>query len=96
MKKVALVLAAGMTLTVEEAILALVTKSANDAAAALGMPEATVRTRFFRARGLLREGLARDIDHAMADAFSFDGSRCDRIVAGVMARLASRDGAAGP
>ena len=32
-------------------------------------------------KALLKLGLARDIDHAMADAFSFDGSRCDRIVA---------------
>ena len=62
--------------------------SVEEVSAALGLPEATVRPRFFRARGLLREGLARDIDHAMADAFSFDGARCDRIVAGVMARLA--------
>ncbi|EWS55619.1 Sigma-W factor [Methylibium sp. T29] len=70
--------------------------SVEEVSVALGLPEATVRTRFFRARGLLREGLARDIDHAMADAFSFDGARCDRIVAGVMARLASHDGAVGP
>lgn len=70
--------------------------SVEEVSVALGLPEATVRTRFFRARGLLRESLARDIDHAMADAFSFDGARCDRIVAGVMARLASRSGAVGP
>lgn len=61
--------------------------SGEEVAAALGLPESTVRTRFFRARGLLRESLARDLDIAMADAFSFDGARCDRIVAGVMARL---------
>ena len=61
--------------------------SVEEVSAALGVPEATVRTRFFRARGLLREDLARDIDHALADAFSFDGARCDRIVTGVMARL---------
>ena len=61
--------------------------SVEEVSAALGLPPATVRTRFFRARGLLREGLARDVDHALADAFSFDGERCDRIVAGVMARL---------
>lgn len=61
--------------------------SVEDVAAALGLPESTVRTRFFRARGLLREALARDVDRAMGDAFSFDGERCDRIVAGVMARL---------
>ncbi len=61
--------------------------SVDEVSEAMGLPQATVRTRFFRARGLLREGLARNIDHAMADAFSFDGVRCDRIVAGVMARL---------
>ncbi|HET9976159.1 MAG TPA: RNA polymerase subunit sigma, partial [Burkholderiaceae bacterium] len=58
-------------------------------AAALALPEATVRTRHFRARGLLREGLSRDIDLALGDAFSFDGARCDRLVAGVLARLAA-------
>jgi len=65
--------------------------SVEDVSGMLDLPEATVRTRFFRARGLLREGLARDIDLALADAFSFDGARCDRIVAGVLARL--HDGA---
>lgn len=59
----------------------------DEISAALDLPEATVRTRFFRARGLLREGLARDIDLATGDAFSFDGARCDRIVAGVVSRL---------
>jgi RNA polymerase sigma-70 factor (ECF subfamily) len=53
----------------------------------LGIPEATVRTRFFRARSLLREALSREIDFAFEDAFSFAGERCDRIVAGVLARL---------
>jgi RNA polymerase sigma-70 factor (ECF subfamily) len=70
--------------------------SVEEVSAALGLPEATVRTRFFRARGLLREGLARDVDHALADAFSFDGARCDRIVAGVMARLNDRPDVTGP
>jgi RNA polymerase sigma-70 factor (ECF subfamily) len=36
---------------------------------------------------LLRESLAREIDIAVQDAFSFAGERCDRIVAGVLARL---------
>jgi RNA polymerase sigma-70 factor, ECF subfamily len=61
--------------------------SSEDAAASLGIPEATVRTRFFRARGLLRESLARELDIATADAFSFLGERCDRIVEAVVARL---------
>lgn len=58
-----------------------------ETAAALRIPEATVRSRFFRARGLLREALAREIDFAFEDAFSFAGARCDRIVAGVLRRL---------
>ena len=49
---------------------------------------ATVRTRFFRARSLLREALAQKIDLAYGDAFAFAGERCDRIVAAVLARLA--------
>ena len=66
--------------------------SVEETSAALQIPEATVRTRFFRARSLLREGLSRDVDFAIGDAFSFDGARCDRIVANVLAKLAeSRD-----
>lgn len=60
--------------------------SVEEVAQALEIPEATVRTRFFRARSLLREGLAREVDTALVDAFGFDGARCDRIVAQVMAR----------
>lgn len=61
--------------------------SAEEVASALGIPDATVRTRFFRARSLLRESLSRDIDFAMEDAFSFAGERCDNIVANVMANI---------
>ena len=61
--------------------------SVEEVAAALHIPEATVRTRFFRARGLLRESLSRDIDFALEDAFSFAGRRCDSIVANVQARI---------
>ena len=61
--------------------------SVEEVAVALDIPEATVRTRFFRARGLMREGLSRDVDFAIDDAFSFAGARCDRIVAHVFERL---------
>jgi RNA polymerase sigma-70 factor (ECF subfamily) len=61
--------------------------SVEEAAVALGIPEATVRSRFFRARGLLREALSKEIDLAYGDAFAFAGARCDRIVAGVLAKL---------
>ena len=58
-----------------------------ETAVALDIPEATVRTRFFRARALLRESLAREMDLATGDAFAFAGERCDRIVAAVAGRL---------
>ena len=58
-----------------------------ETAAALDIPEPTVRTWYFRARGLLRESLARDVDRSLEDAFSFAGERCDRIVANVLERI---------
>lgn len=58
-----------------------------EVAESLGIQEATVRTRLFRARSLLREGLASDLDLTLGEVFSFDGARCDRIVAGVLARI---------
>lgn len=61
--------------------------SVEEVAAALAIPEATVRSRFFRARSILREGLSRDIDMALGDAFSFAGQRCDSMVQGVLARI---------
>ncbi|MBW8900246.1 MAG: RNA polymerase sigma factor [Massilia sp.] len=60
-----------------------------ETAATLDIPEATVRTRYFRARALLREALAREIDFAIEDAFGFDGARCDRIVQVVQQRIAA-------
>ena len=59
----------------------------DETAACLGIPAATVRTRLFRARALLREALDRDMDAAKAGVFAFAGARCDRIVAAVLARI---------
>lgn len=59
--------------------------SVDEVAEVLEIPSTTVRTRYFRARALLREGLAQEVDFAIGEAFSFAGERCDRIVAGVMA-----------
>jgi len=58
-----------------------------ETAAIIGIPEATVRSRFFRARSLLRESLAQKIDLACEEAFAFDGARCDRIVGFVLNQL---------
>ena len=63
--------------------------SVEETAAALAIPESTVRTRFFRARSQLREALSQEIDLAFDDAFAFEGERCDRIVARVMPKLAA-------
>lgn len=64
--------------------------SVEETAALLDIPEATVRTRYFRARSLLRESLAREVDAALDGAFAFAGARCDRIVAAVLGRLGAR------
>ena len=53
----------------------------------LDIPEATVRSRHFRARGLLRESLAREIDVAERDLYDFGGAHCDRIVSRVLSSL---------
>ncbi|HUH94648.1 MAG TPA: RNA polymerase sigma factor [Casimicrobiaceae bacterium] len=58
--------------------------SVEETAACLDLPPATVRSRAFRARALLRAALARDVDSATVDAFGFAGERCDRIVANVL------------
>ena len=50
--------------------------SVEETAACLDIPEATVRSRHFRARGLLRESLAREIDIAERDLFDFGGVHC--------------------
>ena len=65
--------------------------SVEETATILQIPEATVRSRFFRARSLLREGLAAEVDLACGEAFGFAGERCDRVVAGVMKRLAVKE-----
>jgi RNA polymerase sigma-70 factor (ECF subfamily) len=59
--------------------------STAETARRLGISEATVKTRLHRAKGLLQRRL-----HAVTptEAFGFDGDRCDRLVAGVIRRLA--------
>ncbi len=60
--------------------------SVEETAQCLGVPEATVRTRYFRAKRLLRESLAAEIDLAERDIFDFGGDHCDRVVAAVLRR----------
>lgn len=61
--------------------------SVEETAAVLDIPAATVRTRYFRARALLRDALARETDLAENDVYEFGGARCDRVVANMLQRL---------
>jgi hypothetical protein len=65
--------------------------SIEETAQCLNISEATVRTRHFRARSLLRESLAQTIDLAERDVFEFGGAHCNRVVANVLARLTDED-----
>jgi RNA polymerase sigma-70 factor (ECF subfamily) len=56
---------------------------------ALGIPKATVRSRFSRARRLLRQSLSKELHGALGDAFPFAGRRCDRMVSSIIAALDS-------
>lgn len=58
-----------------------------ESAELLGIKEATVKTRFHRARSLLRHALIRRLDDLGPGSFPFDGTHCDAIVAGVLAML---------
>lgn len=63
--------------------------STAESAELLGIKEATVKTRFHRARALLRHALTRRIAELAPSTFEFDGTGCDAIVAAVLAKLTS-------
>jgi RNA polymerase sigma-70 factor (ECF subfamily) len=56
-------------------------------AESLGLEVPAVKTRLHRARGMLRRRLAEQAGAACRETFSFQGARCDRVVAAVLARL---------
>jgi len=61
--------------------------SVEEAAEYLGIPAATVKTRDYRARALLRSYLRESIDTTLPHTFSFLSTRCDRLVDRVLHRL---------
>jgi RNA polymerase sigma-70 factor, ECF subfamily len=46
-----------------------------------------VKTRFHRARALLRQSLQDEAANLLPDLYAFDGARCERIVAAVLRQL---------
>lgn len=61
--------------------------SVEETAEYLGIPPATVKTRDYRARNLLRDYLREDVDSAIPRTFPFLGVNCDRLIEGVLHRL---------
>jgi RNA polymerase sigma-70 factor (ECF subfamily) len=61
--------------------------SVADTAVCLGIEEGTVKTRVHRARRILQRDLTFELSSALSQAYQFDGERCDRIVARVIAAI---------
>lgn len=61
--------------------------SVRDTADALGMSEANVKTRLFRARRLLRETLEPDLTDLFSDTITFAGADCDAMTAHILNAL---------
>jgi RNA polymerase sigma-70 factor (ECF subfamily) len=53
----------------------------------LGLGDEAVKTRLHRARGMVRRAIAARLGAAASGAFQFPATRCDRVVAAVLARL---------
>ena len=62
-------------------------RSVAETAELLDVNPATVKSRYHRARRLLQTSLYRRFDAATRETYPFDGSRCDDIVATVLARI---------
>jgi len=66
--------------------------STAEVAAALSIPEDTVKTRLHRARGILQRSISDRVDAVARASFTFERPRCDRVVARVLARVVRRNG----
>ncbi|HEX4765871.1 MAG TPA: RNA polymerase sigma factor [Lichenihabitans sp.] len=61
-----------------------------DIASQLDISPATVRTRLFRARALLRKDLEKSFHSSLSDVFPFDGARCRAVTHRVLALIEAR------
>ena len=63
--------------------------SVDETAAVLNLNPQTVRTRFMRARRRLQSRLHEELKLTFGEMLTFDGARCDRLVARVLEKLAA-------
>ena len=61
--------------------------SVDEAAAALDVPPATVKSRHLRARRRLQQALAPELQSALTGTFPFAGADCEAMTASVIARI---------
>lgn len=61
--------------------------SVDETASCLELTEAVVKTRYLRARSMLRDALGAQVEAHAHDVYAFAGARCDAVVAHVMAEL---------
>jgi RNA polymerase sigma-70 factor (ECF subfamily) len=64
--------------------------SVEETAESLDIPEATVKTRFHRARTLMQKEINRQVETTGLSVFEFAGKRCDRMVESVLVRIGAR------
>ena len=64
--------------------------SVDEAAYCLQVSDAVVKTRYLRARALLRDALGAQIEAHAKSVFAFAGERCDQVVRHVVAELQQR------
>ena len=64
--------------------------SVDETAYCLQVSEAVVKTRYLRARSMLRDALGAQIDAHSDSVFAFAGERCDQVVRHVVAELQQR------
>lgn len=61
--------------------------SVDETASCLHVSEAVVRTRYLRARSMLRDALGAQVEAHAQEVYAFAGARCDAVVAHVLAEL---------
>jgi RNA polymerase sigma-70 factor (ECF subfamily) len=64
--------------------------SVTEVAECLELSEDNVKVRLHRARSVLQKEISATFEEALEDVFSFHLARCDRVVRGVLERIASR------